>query len=679
MSHVVRVRGEQGVQEDRQRARAEKALVAHRAVLGEEARSPGGWKEAPRKHEIDRGVSDADVSPVDHARQPTPTDEDVAGVEIAVRQHGLLWTRKRQRLGLAQQRSHRIRRAPETQALQVRQGLARALDTHAHVGASVRIDGEPGLGLDGCTGRGIVQRAQEPSQIPAHGHAVFVGETHLRRLSPAKQKAPEERPRVALARLPDVSRRGNRSGKKRSEAREDGELALDERDGDRPTREAERQALLHHPDRVVEALAEESRRLGVELGKLLDEQPSHEILSDVQIRVPLRHAGNVPAPTSVDPRVRTVSLTALRRIAINAQGYASRPRRGTRQEVDAAIRALTCVQLDSITAVERSHRITLGARVGTYPRETVSVLLGKGRIFEYWAHEACLIPVEEWPLFRAVMRRHHPWRGDVIGQSPELAEEVRAAVRERGPIASRDFDGKGGGGMWNWKPAKIMLEALWNSGEIVIAGRVSGFQRLYDLAERVIPREILDAPEPDEPTRLRELAIRAVRARGVLTEGGIVEHWRLRGGTARVRPHVDALVADGVLERLRVEDGGADVLVRSGTDLDPPRPTASALLSPFDNLLWDRPFARRVLGFDHLIEVYKPAPERRYGYYVLPLLWRDRVVGRADLKAERREGALVVKALHLERGVRRSGALDDAFERALDRLRRTIGLERVIR
>jgi uncharacterized protein YcaQ len=220
--------------------------------------------------------------------------------------------------------------------------------------------------------------------------------------------------------------------------------------------------------------------------------------------------------------VRTISLTALRRLAVGAQGYTTRSRSGNRREVEGAIRALSCVQLDSITAVERSHRIALGSRVGAYPRETVSRLLGQGRIFEYWAHEACLIPVEEWPLFRAPMRAHHPWRGDVIGQHPALAEEVRATVRESGPIASRDFDGTGGGGMWNWKPAKVMLEALWNSGEVVIAGRVSGFQRLYDLAERVIPREILDAPEPDEPTRLRELAVRAVRARGALTEAGIV-------------------------------------------------------------------------------------------------------------------------------------------------------------
>lgn len=141
---------------------------------------------------------------------------------------------------------------------------------------------------------------------------------------------------------------------------------------------------------------------------------------------------------------------------------------------------------------------------------------------------------------------------------------------------------------------------------------------------------------------------------------------------------LDALVRDGVLERLDVEDGGSPVVVPAEADPDPPRPTAAALLSPFDNLLWDRAFTRRIFGFDHVIEVYKPAPERQYGYYVLPFLWRARIVGRADLKSERRERALVVGTLHLEPGVRCSAALDDAFERALDRLWRTIGLERIV-
>ena len=135
----------------------------------------------------------------------------------------------------------------------------------------------------------------------------------------------------------------------------------------------------------------------------------------------------------------------------------------------------------------------------------------------------------------------------------------------------------------------------------------------------------------------------------------------------------------GKLERLAVDDGKAPVVVEAGVELDRPRPNAAVLLSPFDNLLWGYQYATRILGFKHVIELYKPAPQRRYGYYVLPFLWRDRLVGRADLKSERKEGTLVVKSLHLESGVRRSNALDDAFERALDRLRRVAGLERVTR
>jgi uncharacterized protein len=377
--------------------------------------------------------------------------------------------------------------------------------------------------------------------------------------------------------------------------------------------------------------------------------------------------------------VRTISLPALRRLVIGAQGYATRSRRGTASEVEQTVRRLSCVQLDSISTVERSHRIALASRTGAYPRGTVDRLLGRGRLFEYWAHEACLLPAEDWPLFVPAMRNGgRRWYGEIERTHPHLAEEIIATIRERGPLGSRHFEGSAEGGMWNWKPAKAMLERLWNGGQLVIAGR-QGFQRLYDLPARVLPQAVLEAPVPRADERLRALALRAVRARGALTESGIVEHWRLRGGGARIRPHVDALVADGEVERLKVDDGGPPVVVAAGADLNPPRPTAAVLLSPFDNLLWDRPFARRVLGFEHLIEVYKPAPQRRYGYYVLPLLWRDRIVGRADLKTDRKRGVLVVKAFHREDGVRASAALDAAFDRALDRLRLTVGLEAVER
>ena len=377
--------------------------------------------------------------------------------------------------------------------------------------------------------------------------------------------------------------------------------------------------------------------------------------------------------------MRTASLTAIRRITIAAQGYATRSRAGTTREVENAARTLSCVQLDSISAVERSHRIVLTSRVGTYRPGTVGRLLSQGRVFEYWAHEACLLPIDDWPLFAAQMRQGgRGWYGDVGETHPHLAEEILTEIRERGPLGSRHFEGTSEAGMWNWKPAKAMLDRLWNHGDLVIAGR-QGFQRLYDLPERVIPKALLDAPVPGETERLRALTEKAVGARGALTEAGVVEHWRLRGGIARVRPIVDSLVADGLLERVSVEDGGTAVIVPAGADLDPAAPSTAVLLSPFDNLLWDRPFARRVLGFDHLIEVYKKPHERQYGYYVLPFLRGDRIVGRVDLKSERGEGALVVRAFHREPGVRASAALDDALDRALDRLRRACGLESVRR
>ena len=372
-----------------------------------------------------------------------------------------------------------------------------------------------------------------------------------------------------------------------------------------------------------------------------------------------------------------VSIPGLRRFVVGRQGYTTRFRRADAGDVAETVRRLSCVQLDSISAVERAHRLTLTSRTGWYRPGTVSQLLREGCLVEYWAHEACLLPAEDWPLLKPLMG-DHPWWGGLVEQDPALAEHVLGAIRERGPLGSRHFEGERSGGMWNLKPAKRMLEALWSSGRLVIAGRQS-FQRLYDLPERVLPAELLERPAPAEAEWLRALIVRAVRARGALTGHGIREHWRLRGGARRLEPHLEALTTEGEIHRLEVEDGGASVYVPADVELDGGAPTGAALLSPFDNLLWDRAFVERVFGFRHVIEVYKPGHERVYGYYVLPFMLGDRLVGRADLKADRREGVLRVKALHLEPWVRGSASLDEAFDRAAFRLARTIGLERVER
>jgi len=393
--------------------------------------------------------------------------------------------------------------------------------------------------------------------------------------------------------------------------------------------------------------------------------------------------------------MKPVSISAIRRLVVTTQGYAARPRRVGADDVEAAIRKASCIQLDTITTVERSHRIAISSRAGTYPVGTVPRLLREGRIIENWAHALCVVPAEDWPLYawaRERMREESPWHGDVRTRYPGLEEQVLGEIRERGPLGSRDFEGKPDPAphragtssevMWSWKPAKQMLDALFASGDLVIADRVN-FQRRYDLPERVLPRDVLEAPPPTEEEAVRALIVKAVRARGALSEVAIAAHvrpiWNFLGGTKAAGPYVDALVAEGRLERLAVEDGRAPVVVEAGVELDRPRPSTALLLTPFDNLLWGHQYATRVLGFEHVIELYKPAAQRRYGYYVLPFLWRDRIVGRADLKSERKEGTLVVKAFHPEPGVRRSAALEEAFDRALDRLRRTVGLERVVR
>jgi uncharacterized protein YcaQ len=377
--------------------------------------------------------------------------------------------------------------------------------------------------------------------------------------------------------------------------------------------------------------------------------------------------------------METISLAQLRRYVVAHQAYGSRFRRAGAAEVEATVRQLRAVQLDSISTVDRAHRLTIGSRIGAYPAGTVSDLLGEGRIFEFWAHEACLLPIEDYPLYEWRRRHHrnnHPWRGDVLSRYPDVVEQVLGEIREHGPLASRDFEGDGGGGMWNWKPAKQVLEALYSSGDLAIAGRVA-FQRLYDLPQRVIPKRYLDAAAPPEPEARTLLVLRAVEGRGALTERGIAEHCRFRGGAGGVRPHVDRLVERGLARRVAVEDGGPPVVVPADAELDAAAPRASVLLSPFDNLLWDRPFVERVFGFRHVIEVYKREHERQFGYYVLPLLVGDRLVGRADLKADRAEGVLRIKAFHHEPGVRRS--LDAPLERALANLARRLGLEQVVR
>jgi uncharacterized protein YcaQ len=370
-------------------------------------------------------------------------------------------------------------------------------------------------------------------------------------------------------------------------------------------------------------------------------------------------------------------LTAIRRLVVGSQAFASRFRRSTKDDVEATIRRLSAVQLDSISVVGRAHRLTISSRIGAYPEDSVAQLLGEGRVFEYWAHEASLLPIELWPHFRTVMQGGGHWGSHdrAFRDHADLVAPILERIRIEGPLGSRDFEGEGGGGMWNWKPAKMVLEGLWDRGELVIGGR-RNFQRRYELAERVIPKRLLEASPPSEDETLRTFAVLAVAARGALTEAAIREHWRLKGGKARLHHHLVALVREGRLREVDVDDGGAPFYVLPDVELDGP-PAPPTLVCPFDNLVWDRPLLLRLFGFRHVIEVYKREHEREFGYYVLPLLAGHRFVGRADVKADRSEGVLRIKRFTPEPGAR--GDLDTKLARAAARLARVLGLEGVDR
>ena len=207
-------------------------------------------------------------------------------------------------------------------------------------------------------------------------------------------------------------------------------------------------------------------------------------------------------------------------------------------------------------------------------------LLRAGRVFEYWAHEASLLPIELWPHFRRTMEGGGHWgpHDRALETHADLVEPILERIRAEGPLGSRDFEGQGHGGMWNWKPAKMVLDALWDKGVLVIAERRS-FQRAYDLTERVIPAQWLEAPTPTENETLRTLALLAVAARGALTESAIREHWRLKGGRARLHHHLLALVEEGRLREVELDDGGAPFYVLPDVELGR-RPRAAGARLP---------------------------------------------------------------------------------------------------
>jgi uncharacterized protein YcaQ len=383
--------------------------------------------------------------------------------------------------------------------------------------------------------------------------------------------------------------------------------------------------------------------------------------------------------------VDKLSLAEARRIALAAQGFGNlRPERITAARWLRTINQLSLHQIDSVNVLVRAHYLPAFSRLGPYDRSLIDAAAWgspkKRRLFEYWAHEASLLPLALHPLLRWRMARadrgEAGWKGlrPFARERRAEAEALLNRVRNEGPGAASDFDEKRGrSGWWEWGDAKRALEWLFWAGHITTATRRRSFERVYDLTERVIPAEILALPSPDEKEAQRALIDRAAFALGVATAQDLRDYFRL--GPDEARRAIESLVEAGVLEPVEVP-GWARLAYLHRDARRPRRIWARALLAPFDPLVWERSRALRLFDFHYRIEIYTPAEKRQHGYYVLPFLLGDRLTARLDLKADRQAGRLLVHAVHLEPHAP-SDAMD-AISEELAALANWLGLAEIV-
>ena len=384
--------------------------------------------------------------------------------------------------------------------------------------------------------------------------------------------------------------------------------------------------------------------------------------------------------------IETLSPKAARRIALAAQGFGeARPVAAvSRRHIAGVIARTGLLQIDSVNVLTRMHYLPLFSRLGDYLRALLEEAAwgkpARRTLFEYWAHEASLLPVEMQPLLRWRMARadrgEGVWGGirPYAGERRPEAEALLARIAAEGPMAASDLDGaKGKGGWWGWSDSKTALEWLFWTGRITTRTRRASFERVYDLAERVLPAAVVAAPTPDEPEAHRALLSIAAKALGVATTKDLRDYFRQSPEDARLG--VADLVESGELIPVQVE-GWAQQAYLHRAARRPRRIEAQALLAPFDPIVWERSRTERLFGFRYRIEIYTPAHKREHGYYVLPFLLGDALVARVDLKSDRAASVLRVQAAHAE-----PYAPPDVAERLADELwlmTRWLGLERIV-
>ncbi len=377
--------------------------------------------------------------------------------------------------------------------------------------------------------------------------------------------------------------------------------------------------------------------------------------------------------------MRKLNIAQARRIALAAQGLAD-PRPTGKVDIRhlrRVVQRVGVVQLDSVNVVARAHFLSFFARLGNYPMVLADRIgWGTGEMVEYWAHEAALIPIEHWPLFRHRMERnwHWPSMDRWMSENPGAIDAVLHEVTRRGAVRPGDLDNHPNtsrGPWWDWSDAKLALEALFFTGRLTVAKRVN-FVRHYDLPERVLPAAIVGA-EVDESTARRQLLRQAVGYHGIGTVADIADYYRIKNQVAA--PLLAAMAHEGEIEEVELH-GWKGPVYKDPNARIPRSIQGVALLCPFDPVIWFRPRTERLFDFRYRIEIYTPPPKRIYGYYVFPILLDGDLVGRVDLKADRQGGLLRVRGSYVEDGqdpVRVAGPLANELRTMADWL----GLEDV--
>jgi len=370
-----------------------------------------------------------------------------------------------------------------------------------------------------------------------------------------------------------------------------------------------------------------------------------------------------------ESRSITLSPAEARRLAVASQGFGPRPSSPSFGHLRKLAARLHAFQIDSVTVLTRAHYVPAFARLGPYPISALdSLAYSKRELFEYWGHAACLMPILLYPILRYRMHRHTDRMQEYMrSERGAYMAKVYAEVAERGPLAAAELSvpGKRSGNWWGWGAGKATLEQLYDAGLVAIAGR-RGFERLYDLAERVIPRAVLDAPAPPREEAMKRLICLGAKAYGVGTFGDITGYFNTDGWHDRMSPGpweerpkgrakpiakrlVSELVEEGRLLAAHV-DGWMEAAYIHPSARVPRTVDAQAFVTPFDSLVWDRERLERMFGMKYTIEMYVPAPKRVYGYYVCPFLLGDTLVARCDLKADRDRRVLMVQSAFLEPG-----------------------------